>query len=89
MPAQEKAILQGFPLSTASFGINGEDLGSSGKKNVSFLHLLPCLMALLIFAMFFFIFLPFLLTWQVPLIPSAFGARMYLGIGVVQAAERV
>lgn len=85
----DKAIFQGFPLSTASFGISGEGLGSSGKKNLSFLPLLPSLMALLTFAMFSFIFLHFLLTSQVHLTPSAFGARMYLGIGMVQAAERV
>ena len=39
----ERAIWQGFLLSVASFGINGEELGSSGKKNVSFLPPLPCL----------------------------------------------
>lgn len=80
----DKAILQGFLLSTASFGISGE-----GLKNLFFLPLLPSLMALLTFAIFFFIFLHFLLTSQVHLTPSAFGARMYLGIGMVQAAERV
>lgn len=40
-------------------------------------------MALLVFAMVFFIFLNHLLTRQGPLTP-AFEARMYMGIGMVQ-----